>query len=92
MIVSFQHDGLRELFETGKSRKVAADLQKRCIRAMDALDAATSLLELRAPGLGVHPLKGDRAGRHGLSVSGPWRITFRWDGKNAEDLDLEQYH
>ncbi len=59
---------------------------------MDALDAATTLLDLNAPGLGVHPLKGDRAGRHGLSVSGQWRITFRWEGKNATELDLEQYH
>lgn len=92
MIVSFRSAGLREIFETGKSRKVQADLHKRCTRAIDALNAAAVLSDLHMPGWSVHPLKGDREGRHALAVSGPWRITFRWDGKDAHELDLEQYH
>jgi proteic killer suppression protein len=83
---------LRELFETGKSRKVQADLHKRCTRAMDALHAAGALSDLDVPGWSVHPLKSNREGRHALAVSGPWRITFRWAGQNAHELDLEQYH
>ena len=92
VIVSFRHAGLRDLFETGKSRKVQPDLQKRCRRAMDALHAATALSDLNMPGWSVHPLKGGREGRHAMAVSGPWRITFRWDGKDAHALALEQYH
>ena len=92
MIVSCRHAGLREIFETGTSRKVQPDLYKRCRRAMDALQAATAPSDLNMPGWSVHPLKGNRQGRYAIAVSGPWRITFRWDGKNAYDLDLEQYH
>ena len=92
VIVSFRHAGLRELFETGKSRRVQPDLYKRCRRAMDALHAATALSDLNMPGWSVHPLKGNREGRHAMAVSGPWRITFRWDGKDAHELALEQYH
>jgi len=92
VIVSFRHAGLRDLFETGKSRKVQPDLQKRCRRAMDALHAATALSDLNMPGWSVHPLKGGREGRHAMAVSGPWRITFRWDGKDAHELALEQCH
>lgn len=92
VIVSFRHPGLRELFETGKSRKVQPNLHKRCRRAMDALHAATALSDLNMPGWSVHPLKGNREGRHAMAVSGPWRITFRWDGKDAHELTLEQYH
>jgi len=92
VIVSFRHAGLRELFGTGKSRKVQPDLHKRCRRAMDALHAATALSDLNMPGWSVHPLKGNREGRHAMAVSGPWRITFRWDGKDAHELALEQYH
>jgi proteic killer suppression protein len=54
VIVSFRHAGLRELFETGKSRKVQPDLHKRCRRAMDALHAATALSDLNMPGWSVH--------------------------------------
>jgi proteic killer suppression protein len=59
---------------------------------MDALHAARALSDLNIPGWSVHRLEGDRHGRHAMAVSGPWRITFRWDGKNAGELDLEQYH
>ena len=92
VIASFRHAGLRELFEAGKSRKVQPELHKRCRRAMDALNAATALSDLNMPGWSVHRLKGNRERRHAMAVSGPWRITFRWDGKNANELDLEQYH
>lgn len=92
VIASFRHAGLRALFEWGRSRKVQPDLHKRCTRAMDALHAAAALSNLKMPGWSVHPLKGDREGRHAMAVSGPWRITFRWDGKDAHELDLEQYH
>jgi toxin HigB-1 len=92
VIASFRHAGLREIFETGKSRKVQADLHKRCRRALDALHAATALSDLNMPGWSVHPLKGNREGRNALAVSGPWRITFRWDSQGAHELDLEQYH
>mgnify|MGYP000545351481 CR=1 FL=1 len=87
MIVSFRHAGLRELFETGRSRKVQPDLHKRCRRAMDALHAATALSDLNMPGWSVHPLKGNREGRHAMAVSGPWRITFRWDGDDAAGVE-----
>jgi toxin HigB-1 len=92
VVVSFRHAGLRELFGVGDSRKVRSDLHKRCRRVMDALHVATALSDLNIPGWSVHPLKGNRAGRYAIAVSGPWRITFRWDGKDAHELDLEQYH
>ena len=92
MVVSFRHAGLRELFETGTSLRVQPDLHKRCRRAMDALHSATALSGLNMPGWSVHPLKGNREGRHAMAVSGPWRITFHWDGQDAHELVLDQYH
>lgn len=59
---------------------------------MDAVNAAAVLSDLDMPGWSVHPQKGSREGRHAMAVSGPWRLTIRWDGKDAHELDLEQYH
>lgn len=64
---------------------------------MDAVNAAAVLADLNMPGWSVHPLKGNREGRHAMAVNamavnGPWRLTFRWDGNDAHELDLEQYH
>jgi proteic killer suppression protein len=44
------------------------------------------------PGLKLHPLKGARAGSWSVSVSSNWRITFRFGGKDAVDIDYEDYH
>jgi proteic killer suppression protein len=47
---------------------------------------------MNAPGLRFHTLAGDMKGRHSVSVSGNWRITFGWFGENAVEVDLEDYH
>ena len=90
MIESFQHGGLRDLFETGRSRKVWADLARRARRVLDALNAASSLHDLNLPGIRTHPLKG--TSRHAISVSAQWRVTFEWHEGAARRVDLEQYH
>ncbi|HXT50838.1 MAG TPA: type II toxin-antitoxin system RelE/ParE family toxin [Thermoanaerobaculia bacterium] len=91
MIRSFRHKGLRELFETGQSSRVRADLQARALRCLDALDVAKKLDELRQPGFGLHGLHG-KPRRYALAVNGPWRITFEWEAEDAFRVDLEQYH
>ncbi len=44
------------------------------------------------PGFGLHPLKGKLKGFWGVSVSGNWRIVFRFEKGNAYDVDLIDYH
>jgi proteic killer suppression protein len=75
VIRSFRHKGLAELFQTGRSAKMRADLQRRSLRRLDALDQAIALSDLRVPGFDFHPLRG-RPMRYSLHVNGPWCITF----------------
>ena len=91
MIGSFKHKGLRELFETGKSRHIAPDLQKRVLVRLDAISAAFRPEELLLPGFDFHALHG-LPKRYSIHVNGPWCLTFGWDGKSALRIDLEQYH
>jgi proteic killer suppression protein len=44
------------------------------------------------PGLDLHPLKGARKGTWAVSVSGNWRVTFRFSGPDVEDVNHEDYH
>jgi proteic killer suppression protein len=91
VIESFKHRGLKELFETGKTAGVRADLHRRAIIGLDALDATTSLEALRQPGFDFHALRGTTR-RYSIHVNGPWCITFEWEDGNARRVDLEQYH
>ena len=91
MIRSFRHQGLRQLFEQGSSRRIRPDLQARALRRLDALDAAESLKELNVPGFNFHPLRGSPR-RYSVHVNGPWCITFEWEEGDALRVELEQYH
>jgi proteic killer suppression protein len=91
VIRSFRHKGLRELFETGASRRVRQDLHGRALRRLDVLESAETLVALNLPGFNFHPLRG-KPTRYSLHVNGPWCITFEWDDGEALRVDLEQYH
>lgn len=95
VIVSFRHKGLRDLFETGDSARVRADLQSqllaRLLARLDALDRANPLAELDQPGFDLHALRG-KPKRHSIHVNGPWCLIFEWDAGNARRVDLETYH
>jgi len=92
MIQAFAHKGLKELFATGKSRRVRPDLWKRCAQILDALNAAADLSELALPGLRLHPDSRYKPTRWRMDVNGPWRITFEWKDGEAYKVDLVQDH
>jgi proteic killer suppression protein len=92
MIKTFRHKGLKQLFETGKARGVSADLARRLVRQLDFLNRATSPTDLNLPGFRWHELKGARKGTWSVMVSGNWRLTFTFQGTDAHDVDLEDYH
>lgn len=91
MIKSWRHKGLKELHATGRSRHVAPALTARVLRRLDALNVATSPQQMNIPGFDFHALHGSPK-RYTVHVNGPWCVTFGWDGTDAVDVDLEQYH
>ncbi len=92
MIRSFKHRGLRRLWETSSAAGINPAHAGRSTRILDALDAAGAPEDLDIPGYRFHPLKGDRAGTYSVTVSGNWRITFRWEHPDAVDVNYEDYH
>lgn len=59
---------------------------------LSRLDVARMPGDMHLPGLRFHALTGNLKGRFSVSVSPNWRITFAWDGEDAVDVDLEDYH
>ena len=92
MIKSFRHKGLKRLFETGERRGVAPELADRLRRQLDVLNRARSKRDLNLPGYRLRQLKDNRAGTRSVTVSGNWRVTFTFEGEDAFDVDLEDYH
>lgn len=92
MIRSFRHKGLKLLFEAGDRRRVRADQADKISRILTFLDRAAEPDDMALPGFRLHPLKHDLAGFWAVSVSGNWRIVWRFEGPDAADVDLIDYH
>ena len=92
MVRSFTSKPLRAFWEKSDASKIAPKLVSRIERCLDAPDQAIAPEELNVPGFDFHSLKGDRKDTYSVHVNGPWCITFRWDGQDAIDVNLENYH
>jgi proteic killer suppression protein len=92
MIRSFRSKGLAELWSQGRTRRIDARLHKRVLARLDALDVAARPEDMNIPGFDFHGLQGHVPKRYTIHVNGPWCITFEFDGLDALNVDLEQYH
>lgn len=92
MIASFRSRALKRYWEKGETRRLPAQSLVRIAMILDRLDAAVDPNDLDVPGLGFHPLKGQRKGEFAVLVTRNWRITFGWADGDAVDIDLEDYH
>jgi proteic killer suppression protein len=92
MIRTFRSKGLKRFAETGDASKLSVQNERRIRQILLALNAARLPEDMNRPGLRFHPLKGAGKGRYAVDASGNWRITFAWDGEDAIDVDLEDYH
>ena len=92
MIRTFRHKGLKVLFETGCTRGVRRDHVARLLRLLSALDQARGPNDMDRPGNRLHCLKGDLAGFWSVSVSGNWRLIYRFVGTDIELVDYLDYH
>lgn len=92
MIRSFRSKGLRRFAEEGRSAGLSVPNLARVERILARLDAAVTPTDMNLPGWRFHGLKGKAKGRYAVDASGNWRITFGWDGEDAIDIDLEDYH
>ena len=92
MIISFRHKGLEKFYISGKTSGIQAKHAKRLRLILSNLDQAEGPSDMDLPGLRLHELKGNRKGIWSVSVSGNWRVTFRFKDKNAEIVNYEDYH
>jgi proteic killer suppression protein len=92
VIRGFKHKGLARFFEAGSKSGIQAKHTERLRLILSQLSAATAPSDMGLPGLGLHPLKGERKGTWAVKVSGNWRVTFTFVGRDADRVDYEDYH
>jgi toxin HigB-1 len=93
MILSFRDKETERLWQSGKSRRLPAEMHRRAFAKLAILNAAISLDNLRVPpGNQLEALRGDRTGQHSIRVNNQYRVCFVWRQGNALDVEIVDYH
>lgn len=93
MIVSFANRPTEKLWRGHRPPELAPSILKVALRKLTQLEAAASLADLKIPpGNRLEPLKGGRKGQHSIRINDQFRVCFRWDGQNAHDVEITDYH
>ena len=93
MIESFSSAETERLFTTGKSRRLPPDILRRAVMWLTQLDAATTVDDLRLPPSNrLEQLLGLRVGQWSIRINERWRVCFRFERGNAQDVEIVDYH
>ena len=93
MIKSFADAETERIFQGRRSRKLPGDIQQRARRKLRMIHQSRDITDLRVPpGNRLEKLAGDRAGQWSIRINQQWRICFTWDGRDAADAEIIDYH
>jgi len=92
IVTSFRHRGLKRLYERGDRSQVGVDMLDKIENILAVLDVADVPEKMDLPGFRLHPLKGELRGFWAVTVRANWRIIWRFEGRDAVDVDLIDYH
>ena len=92
MIRTFAHKGIEAFFRKGTKAGIQVVHAPRLSRQLAQLNQAQAPRDMNPPGWKLHPLSGGLEGHWAVTVSGNWRLTFRFDDGDAILVDYQDYH
>jgi len=93
MIRSFADKQTAAIFTGRPVLSLPKPMQKIALKKLLQLDAAQNIADMRVPpGNRLEQLKGNRAGQWSIRINDQWRICFKWDGKDAHEVEITDYH
>jgi len=96
VIETFGNALAEDLFDdrrTKATRTFPPELRRAGRRKLLYLHDAAKLRDLRVPpGSRLEGLKGNWKGLHSIRIDDQWRVVFRWEGGNAFDVQIVDYH
>lgn len=92
MIQSFKHRGLKRLYERSDRSGIRPDMVNLVEDILGRLNESSTVRAMNLPGYRLHALKGDWKGFWSVTVRANWRIIFRFEGGDAFDVEMIDYH
>jgi proteic killer suppression protein len=92
VIKNILHKGLLLYYEEGQGSRLPSEQLAKISRFLTALDAISSIEDIKVLGNGIHALKGELKGYWALNVTGNYRLVFRFVPPDVCDVDYLDYH
>ncbi|MFN3331939.1 MAG: type II toxin-antitoxin system RelE/ParE family toxin [Caldilinea sp.] len=93
MIKTFKDDETQKIYQRQRSRKLPADIQQVALRKLRMINNAVSINDLRVPPANrLEKLSSNRVGQWSIRINDQWRVCFRWEGSDAYDVEITDYH
>jgi len=93
MIVNFKCRHTEELWLLGKNKKLPTSVHRVALRKLWQIDNAEVLRDLEVPPNNrLEALKHDRLGQYSIRINNQWRICFKWENLQANDVEIVDYH
>ena len=93
MIKNFKDDETQKIYQRQRSRKLPSDIQQVALRKLRMINNSISINDLRVPPANrLEKLSGNRTGQWSIRINDQWRVCFRWEGSDALDVEITDYH
>jgi len=93
VIKTFNNDETQKIYQRQRSRKLPSDIQQIALRKLRMINNSITINDLRVPPANrLEKLSGHRAGQWSIRINDQWRVCFRWEGSDAYDVEIADYH
>jgi toxin HigB-1 len=93
MILSFGNKDTGKIWDGERLKSMSTELQEIARRKLRMLNNSQNLNDIMIPPSNrLEKLKGNFKNFYSIRVNSQWRIIFKWDGGNASDVEITDYH
>jgi len=93
VIKNFKDAETQKIYQRQRSRKLPSDIQQVALRKLRMINNSVSINDLRVPPANrLEKLSGNRAGQWSIRINDQWRVCFHWEGSDALDVEITDYH
>lgn len=93
MIVSFGNSSTEQIWNGNRVKNLPLEIQKTGRRKLRMINNSVDLADLRIPPANrLEKLSGKLKDFYSIRINDQWRIIFRWNGGNATEVEIIDYH
>jgi proteic killer suppression protein len=93
MLTSFGDKDTKKIWEGERVKALSTELQEMARRKLRMLNNSQDLNDLLIPPANrLEKLKGNLKDFYSIRINNQWRIIFKWNNGNAEEVSIIDYH